>query len=244
MSTKLKRRPDPKVLNIDADIIVYSVGFAANEDPVENALHSVKVMLNSMLTATGCEEYECFLTGKNNYRHEVATIKPYKGNRKQPKPVHYDAIRDYLVNVHGAVIVDEMEADDILGIKQTDETIIASIDKDLDMIPGWHYNWRKEDLYYVERDEATRNFYRQLLTGDSTDNIVGIPGIGPKKADAILNTVDGQMEFWDIEDWEEEAFWTVLDVYSLHYKRPYEVLTEMAELLWIQNGTGRWKSPV
>jgi DNA polymerase-1 len=233
-----------KTLLIDADIIAYSVGFAANEDPVEFALHSVKIMIESMLDATGCEEYECFLTGTGNYRTDVATIKPYKGNRKQDKPVHFQAIRDYLVNVHGAEVVDGMEADDALGINQTKDTIIASIDKDLDMVEGLHYNWRKGDLYYVTKEEGRRNFYRQLLTGDSTDNIVGIPGIGPKKAEAILDTIEDQMDLWDIDDWEEEAFWTVLEVYSLHYPEPYAALMETADLIYIQQGSGRWEPPV
>ena len=231
-----------KVLNIDADIIVYSVGFAAAGEPVENALHSVKIMIHSMLDATGTSEYECFLTGKGNYRNEVATIKPYKGNRKQPKPEHYAAIREYLINVHGAVVIDGMEADDALGIVQTDDTILASIDKDLDMIEGWHYNWRKNDLYYIDQKTATRNFYRQLLTGDSTDNITGVPGIGPKKAEVILNEEwYADEEAMPLPPTEEDWYWRILEEYSKHYEKPFEALYENAELLYIQNGGGRWQ---
>ena len=31
---------------------------------------------------------------------------------------------------------------------------IATLDKDLDGCPGWHYNWVKDDMYYVSEVEA------------------------------------------------------------------------------------------
>ena len=34
----------------------------------------------------------------------------------------------------------------------------------------------------------TRHFLTQCLTGDTTDGYKGVPGIGPKKAEALLGT--------------------------------------------------------
>jgi len=85
-------------------------------DPIQNCLHSVKVFMNSVLEATDAQYYKAYLTGKGNFREDVATILPYKGNRKAPKPVHYQAIRDYLVAYWDAEIIEGMEADDMLSI--------------------------------------------------------------------------------------------------------------------------------
>lgn len=61
-------------------------------------------------------------------------------------------------------------------------TVICSRDKDLHMIPGWHYVWpagkQEEKLWFQDELSAIRCFYRQLLTGDSTDNILGLYGVG------------------------------------------------------------------
>jgi len=74
-----------------------------------------------------------------------------------------------------------------LGIEQTSNTIIASIDKDLDMVPGKHFNFVKNKHYEISNAEGRHKFWCQMLTGDKTDNIPGIHGIGPKTAEKILN---------------------------------------------------------
>ena len=66
---------------------------------------------------------------------------------------------------------------------------IVSIDKDMDMIPGWHYNQNKGELYFVTPEEADYFFHKQLLTGDRVDNIIGIKGIGDKKSDKALGNL-------------------------------------------------------
>lgn len=229
---------------IDGDIIRYSVGFAAEGEPLENCLHSVKLMIQKIVQQTGADEYEIFLTGKGNYREEIATIKPYKGNRDSShKPTFFNEITEYLLTQHNATVVNGKEADDAMGYTQysvwqsevsDQETCIASIDKDMDMIPGLHYNWRKDKVYFIKEEDADRNFYRQLLTGDSTDNITGVPGIGPKRADKILQEPCLIGEDFIEEPDEEEIYWRILEEYSKHYERPFEALMENANLLWIQ----------
>jgi 5'-3' exonuclease len=79
-----------------------------------------------------------------------------------------------------------MEADDYLGINQHESSIICSIDKDLLQVPGKHYNIVKKEFYEIDEETGFRNFYTQLLTGDTSDNIKGIAGIGPVKAKKAL----------------------------------------------------------
>ena len=64
------------------------------------------------------------------------------------------------------------------------------IDKDLLQIPGNHYNFNKKTHRFVSDDEAHKLLMIQCLTGDRTDNIPGIKGIGPKKAEKILEGVN------------------------------------------------------
>jgi DNA polymerase-1 len=84
-----------------------------------------------------------------------------------------------------------LEADDVMGIAQTNgktpNTVIVSVDKDMVQIPGWHLNPHKQDFpIFITEEEADHTFYMQWLGGDSTDGYGGIKGVGPKKAEKIL----------------------------------------------------------
>ena len=126
-------------------------------------------------------------------------------------------------------MIEGREADDALGCAQTKETCIVSIDKDLDMIPGAHYNFVKDQFYEVNEEQAWHSFYKQLLTGDRTDNIPGITGIGPKKAEKLLDGHKGQM---DLHRRVEQA-------YKEHYaKDALSLMNERGSLLWIQREPG------
>lgn len=221
---------------IDGDILVYRVGFSTNEPDEEKfALSRMGNFVDRLIRLEGIETYEGYLTGKNNYRSEIATEQAYKGNRKDArKPVHYDSLREYLISKWGFTVVDGQEADDAMGIKAyelpEDSSCIMTIDKDLDMIRGWHYNFVKEDLYYVTEKEAIKNFYIQILTGDRVDNIPGIKGIGPVKAKKILEHCTT----------EKSLFKAV----SEKYNHDIDKLTERGRLLWIRRKEKQlWKPP-
>lgn len=171
-----------RVVHIDADIVLYSVGFAAEDDPIEYCCHSAKKLIQSIIEITEADDYVLYLTGKTNFRDGVATLQPYKGNRELArKPLHYEALRSYLTKYHPFIESVDCEADDLLGIACTKEdgniNILASLDKDLNMIEGEHYNWRRKEYYLISQEEADLFFVEQLLTGDATDNIPGLKKI-------------------------------------------------------------------
>ena len=213
--------------------------------PVAHAYHSIKMIIQKIAQRAKANSYKVYLTGGGNFREQIATILGYKHNRKdKPKPILYQEIRDYLVNVHKATIVNGMEADDALSIvytksvhgdpvnvsldpnhevlKYPEECIIAAIDKDLRNIPGKHINFDKrvaENNEYkflvVSEEEGRHTFWKQCLTGDSSDNILGIPQMGPKKADALLDPLRGKTE--------EEYFWAVYGAYKKYYgEKPFQ----------------------
>lgn len=160
---------------IDGDIIVYAVGFASNDDPVAYALRSARTAVENIMHTLAADAVDIHLTfGPDNYRFDIDPN--YKGNRADaPKPVHVQAIREYMVEELGAIMHYGQEADDGLGIAATQHGHgIATIDKDLDGVPGVHYNWKKQSVYWVNPEAADQFFYKQLLTGDSTDNIQGL----------------------------------------------------------------------
>jgi len=140
---------------------------------------------------------------------------------------------EYLINHWDAEVIDGREADDAMGCWQwahpDKSTVIVTIDKDLDMIPGYHYNPVKQKLYYVKKPDADRKFFTQVITGDTVDDVPGLPGYGPVAARKLLKPEMGWNEMLD----------TVRREYDKVY--PYtgpEVMGEMADLVWIQREEG------
>ena len=144
-----------------------------------------------------CNDPLIAVKGKGNYRKDLYPA--YKAHRKpledrMKKNLSY--AHEHMCEDYGAVMADGMEADDLVSIwayecMEADiPYVIVGIDKDLLQIPGEHYNFVKKESQYVDKDMAHYSLMRQCLTGDSADNIPGIKGIGPKKADRILNGVD------------------------------------------------------
>lgn len=178
----------PKVALVDADFMVYQIGFADKDATLQMQKNSVTEWLTDIVyMKLNCVDYKAYLTGKGNFRDAVAKTQPYKGNRKDvAKPIYYDELRKHLQRL-GAVVCTGYEADDAVCVEaHASDYWIVHVDKDLDQIPGWHYNPKKDIIYHVDAFKAEYNFYTQLLTGDRVDNIPGIRGIGPKKAEKIL----------------------------------------------------------
>lgn len=155
-------------------------------EPIENALHSAKLMVENILDKTAAGSYCMYLSGINNFRTKL--LPSYKAGRK-PRPLLYEPIKEYLMTRFNTVLTEGIEADDALGIRQMNNpnhSIICSIDKDLLMIPGKHYNFVKDEFCEISEEEGSFNFDCQMLTGDSTDNICGIKGLGPVRASVML----------------------------------------------------------
>jgi DNA polymerase-1 len=154
-------------------------------------------MIENILHQSGSDEYELWLTGGQNFRYAV--YPEYKANRSGSyRPKWEKETKQHMRDKWQANTTDGIEADDMLGIRAGelgDKSILIHLDKDINQIPGLHYNWeltrkgtivREWKKYYVTPEEGNYFFYYQLLIGDPTDNIKGVSGIGPKKAEALL----------------------------------------------------------
>jgi len=185
---------------IDGDIIGYRIGFSTEEENEKIVISRVATFVETMLWEDlDAETYQGYLTGKDNFRNEIAITAPYKGNRSAPKPKHLQLIRDYLVSAWDFQVSEGQEADDSIAIAHVEneyKSVIASIDKDFLQLPGNHWNFVKKEMTVVSEEEALKNFYRQVLTGDRVDNIIGLKGIGPVKADKILRECESAAEMY------------------------------------------------
>lgn len=193
------------------------------------ALSNAKQMLEQMIDITGPDEVQVYIDGPGNFRTELATYRKYKGNRdKMRRPVHYQSLKNYLVNHWGAISVEGQETDDELACNQNTDTIICSIDKDLLQIPGQHFNFVKKEHIHVDLDSSVCAFWKQVLTGDASDNIFGCPGVGDKTAIKILSNC-------------RDYFNTVVDVYKakLPKKLPEDMICKDNILAYDHCSTGK-----
>ena len=79
-------------------------------EPIENACHIARQTLWGMRDKFNTTDVQVYLTGTSNFRKDIATILPYKGNRDPfDKPKLLPDVRNYLVNVWKAEIVEGME---------------------------------------------------------------------------------------------------------------------------------------
>lgn len=202
---------------IDADIITYAAVFkhidSVEIEPITNYIDN---SIKSILLTTGADSYIGFLTGKGNFRYQLATTKEYKGTRSN-KPVYLDVARAYMQRKYNFIVTQGIEADDAISICADiyKDCTICSTDKDLDQIPGKHYNWVKGIIYDITPAEADYNVFKRMLTGDTVDNIQGIPGIGDKKADKLLNNLTNVKDLYE----------TVLNAFIEHFGMRKGIMT-------------------
>jgi len=229
-----KKSADELAANLGKRGVVCSILAERRLEPLSHATKNIRQLLDSIEDATCPNNTTVFFSGGRNFRYDVATIKPYKGNRdKAHRPTYENEMKEYVRKNYDTVTSDGQEADDDLGIAQwtahqddPHSTCIASADKDLRMIPGLHYNFLKDDpASYVGEQAAMHTFMRQWVTGDSTDNIPGVPKIGPAKADKAFEgcaTVEDMME-------------VVRTLYIQGYAKEWEpAMLENGRLLWIR----------
>lgn len=184
----------------DADSLVYSCGFSCQKKEDDGSISVVEPFIlysridkavSDIMKELKQSEIQVFLTsdGKDNFRHQIAKTKPYKGNRTAPRPVYYDQARDRLVRMWGATIITGMEADDAVSIAQWQsghQHIVCSQDKDLLQIPGKFYNYRTKKKYRLSPEKANLWFWMQCLIGDASDNIPGLKGWGKVRSKRLL----------------------------------------------------------
>ena len=204
------------IVIIDADSIIYQIAHV--EPSPARCKKNLDAELKNIIENVGAAEGLVVIKGADNFRFHVAA--DYKGNRKdniEPEvrdriSMLYEYAGDFCIKADGA------EADDLCGIYAREALesgksyVVSHIDKDLNCIPGYHHNFRKKEIYFVEPEVGYHHLMMQLLTGDSTDNIQGLRGVGPKTAEKLLKDIptekllDRVIEVWKDKqgnDWQD-----------------------------------------
>lgn len=158
-------------------------------------------ILNDWVKKAGADSVILFVTdNSNNFRLDI--MPEYKKDRsveEKPKPPFFYEIKQWLVDFHSARISDGCEADDEISIeawrrlkeeakeyelftnthKMWSGYVIGSMDKDLNMIPGWHVNQATGVKYWVQgvgvlepvwKVREVNNYeYHPLFSGSAVD---------------------------------------------------------------------------
>lgn len=198
-----------RTVHIDGDFVAYEIAADRKDEP-ERTFDDIKLSgetrIENIRKLAGAEHVYIHLTpstsNKGN-RFRIAALKEYQGNRKdKEKPKYLNVTRQWLAQRFPGTLWQDAEADDGMAEAQykaiaagnVELSIIASGDKDLRMIPGYHSDWKGGGITkvegfghteIVETNSGTKKltgfghkwFWAQMLTGDTADNISGLPKI-------------------------------------------------------------------
>lgn len=213
MATYLKTKP--RIALIDADSFIFAIACKAemcapklgeegedlyfqvmsDEDCYEEFVRKIEELIED----SGADEAMiCLSYSSRCFRYDI--LPTYKANRqftRRPAPLAplVSKIKDRKPWTVAAV--KNLEADDVCGImaghiqaQGKKETLIVSKDKDLLQIPGLVYVPHVDgstEIIEVTQESGDRMHLFQTLCGDSVDHYTGCPGIGKKRANAILD---------------------------------------------------------
>lgn len=208
---------------LDADAIIYPIGFVAASngfdagwacEQVDKKYEALLASLHEQgVTANPHPTVHSYFTGSGSpkYRDQFHNVVPYKTKRKlatSPRPQWIEEMINHINSYGmGAVYVSIAswgEADDAIawyaGTYREEEVdyIIVHTDKDLNQIPGSHVNLKDlSKFYYIDHVMGLRCKYGQILSGDSADDIPGLPGWGKVKSYDLVMSCGSETELFD-----------------------------------------------
>jgi len=197
-------------LFIDADSVMFKA--ACTQSTKHDTRVVTRKIIEDTIADTFADETYIAIKGKGNFRYSI-----YDGYKSSRKDRLDDKLKErlndahtYLVNDWSAIQSDGMEADDVVSIwsyearEAEQDFVIAHIDKDINQVPGNHYNYNSKQIYFVDDEVADMNFCTQLLIGDNGDDIPKVKrGYGIKTAQKALaeTTYDNRMDTV-VDEWQ------------------------------------------
>jgi DNA polymerase-1 len=201
----------PPVYLVDASIYIFRAWFSMSDEFVNqkgeptNAVYGFSGFLCSLLEQTGAEHVAIAFDESLSKGHRNEIYPEYKANR-DPAPEELKRQFSWARSVAEAMglqcfVDSRYEADDLIGTlaefwrARGHPICVVTSDKDLAQLVGENDHWwdfaRKQKLNAKQLTEKFGVMPEQMadylaLTGDSVDNIPGVPGVGPKSASALL----------------------------------------------------------
>ena len=190
-----------QIVFVDADSMIFKAALTCDHDKYRMRL-KYKKHLEEIKRNTFSDQAIVGIKGTGTgFRYGL--FPAYKKNRKPLEQEVKDSLNyvyDYALDLGAIPATHTWEADDQIAewvreaVAEDLNYVIAHIDKDLDMLPGNHYNYNKVTHYDIDVAGCQRNFFKQLLMGDSADGIPGAKGIGERRANRLLD--DTPVKSW------------------------------------------------
>lgn len=158
-------------------------------------------LIKGFIKSCNAEQGVFSIGGQGNFRDDIASVRTYKGNRTQEKPLHFAAVKDYAIKKYEPRIVHGKESDDqisewlykdYLACKDgpsNGRRIMCSLEKDCLTTPGWHYIEKEDRIHWQSEFEANKWVLTQSLIGDPCDGYLGCKGVGPKRVEKLFEGV-------------------------------------------------------
>ena len=197
-------------LLIDADWLIYSSCCACEQDTRwDENIHTLhldrrdaiqliedRVAQYQLIGEASGPVIMCF-SDYPTFRHGI--YQEYKANRSgKRRPLGLSDIREQIAKDFHSISFDGLEGDDVMGLLATGgkykDPIIVSPDKDMRGVPCTLL--QSDDLELITRKKADRHWMIQTLSGDKTDNIEGLVGVGPVTAEKILGDSQTLEDMW------------------------------------------------
>lgn len=177
---------------IDGDVLLH--WSAWNTNSIDDCISNYNKTLASWVEVPFCSDFIVCVGPRDgkNFRDDIypeykQTTMRVTGRDRHPD--HFYQFKNWIYEQTDTIIADNIEADDLLGIYSHQiNSVIVSVDKDLNQLEGFHYNPRKKEerVYYQTAEEANLFLLEQLVKGDPMDKIPGIPGWGNHKASQFI----------------------------------------------------------
>ena len=186
---------DKSIMICDADSILFATAFAMKDEPLSKALESVDTFITAIANSCSAEKVLLCISEGKSWRKDYAKSKEYKGNRAgRELPPYLNDLRAHLKDKWKAFYMHNWEADDLIFMARTAykkrfpdyHVFLATNDKDCKQYPGNFVDFKKMMFFSLSTEEAQKNFWTQMIVGDSADNIPGIPGVGKVGAEKML----------------------------------------------------------
>lgn len=134
-------------LNSEYSLEDFEIEDTREVEPLENALALIKRQILAVVDNLDAEKYYGYYSGQGNFRKEICTLLPYKGNRKDMVlPYHLDEAKQYLFKHHNGIASQDNEPDDLLNIdmysslKKKENLVGVVYEKDyLGCDGNWYY---------------------------------------------------------------------------------------------------------
>lgn len=191
---------------IDADSLVYSACYGSEtlEDAKDKLDSYIYNIVDSIENVHGSADLVEIYHGQEgtNFRKDINNL--YKANRSPVLPDFFKDVSEYIKYFFDALSAPNgLEVDDVVAKRWNELTtkgedcIIASIDKDYLQLPATIYSWagKRMGFTYVSEEDAMRNFWTQMIVGDTSDNVNYLKGKGIKFSEKYLEDADSWFKY-------------------------------------------------